>query len=165
MYTQTHLDAHILPQGSAPIQLLIPLSVRGASVTATCFCSYSIHHWSLGDAGWQEAEVAPALPSLQPCVKTSPAPSVFPPSFLSPPSFCFPPAHGSCQRRAEVEQALFSLSGQLVVLASKERGGPVDGKANNGRNGVHVNIIKRLQFLSKPNKATQVFDARPAYNV
>lgn len=43
-----------------------------------------IHHGPLGDAGWQEAEVAPARPSPQPSVKTNAAPTplhLFPPSF------------------------------------------------------------------------------------
>lgn len=49
---------------------------------------------------------------------------------------------GLCGRLAKVEQALYSSSDSLVVLASKERGS-VDGKGNNAPNGVHVNIIKR----------------------
>lgn len=42
-----------------------------------------IHHWLLGDAGWQDVEVAPALPSPQPSVKTTAirSPPFFSPSF------------------------------------------------------------------------------------
>lgn len=103
-----------------------------------------IHHWLLGDAGWQDVEVAPALPSPQPSVKTTAilSPPFFSPFFLSLPSFCFPLARGLCQRQAKVEQALFSSSDRLVVLASKERG-PIDGKVDNAPSGVRVNIIKR----------------------
>lgn len=128
-----------------------------------------IHHGPLGDAGWQEAEVAPALPSPQPSVKTNAAPrppSFIPPFFLSLLSFCFPPAHGLCQRRTKVEQALFSSSGRLVVLASKERVGGrgvgcVDEKVNNGRNGVHVNIIKRCHvWWTHQADWSTVFDAK-----
>lgn len=89
------------------------------------------------------------------------SPPLIPLLFLSLLSFCFPPAHGLCQRRAKVEQALFSSSGQLVVLASKERGGPVDGKVNNGRNGVHVNIIKRRRvWQTHQGDWSFVFDAK-----
>lgn len=46
-----------------------------------------IHHWLLGDAGWQDTEVAPALPSPQPSVKTAAIPSLplhfFPLLFIS----------------------------------------------------------------------------------
>lgn len=49
---------------------------------------------------------------------------------------------GLCGRLAKVEQALFSSSVWVTVLASKERGS-VDRKGNNTPNGVHVNIIKR----------------------
>lgn len=99
-----------------------------------------IHHGPLGDAGWQEAEVAPALPSPQPSVKTNAAPhppSFIPPFFLSLLSFCFPPAHGLCQRRTKVEQALFSSSGRLVVLAFKVLVATPSGSKDEGFSPCH----------------------------
>lgn len=69
-----------------------------------------IHHWLLGDAGWQGAEVAPHFPPLSPLSKPPPPPPLLL-FFKSPLSFCFcscTSMDGLCGRPAKVEQALFS---------------------------------------------------------
>lgn len=139
----------MLPQRSTPpTPLMIPLSVRDASIIGMCFCLYSSITGRLVMQGGRRQKWPPHFPPFSLLSKPAPPPPLpsiyFPLLFyLRCPSVSLL-ARGLCQRRSKVEQALFSSSGQLVVLASKEReGAPVDGKVNNGRNGVHVNIIKR----------------------
>ncbi len=67
---------------------------------------------------------------------------------------------GLCGRLAKVEQALYSSSDRLLVLASKQRG-PVDGKGNNAPNGVHVNMIKRCHvWWTYACDSSVVFDVK-----
>lgn len=107
-----------------------------------------IHHWLLGDAGWQGAEVAPHFPPLSPLSKPPPPPPLLPFFFFFLISavllFLLLHIYGRFMWETGESRAGFILfsSDRLVVLASKESGS-IDGKVNNAPNGVHVNIIKR----------------------
>lgn len=167
-WTNIHLNtlrcAHVssrFPQKPVVTGLMLPLRVRLVSIIGMRF--YSSIIGCLVMQGGRTQKWPPHFPPLSLLSKPPPShplPSIFFPFFLSLLSFCFPLARGLCQRQAKVEQALFSSSESLVVLASKERG-PIDEKGNNAPNGVHVNIIKRCHvWWSHRGDSSAAFDAK-----
>lgn len=111
IYIQIHFDASLTFH--PPTRLMIPLSVRDASIIGICFCFYSSITGRLVMQGGRRHKWPPHFPPFSLLSKPAPPPlsSFYSPFFLSPLSFCFPPARGLCQGWAKVEQALFFSSG------------------------------------------------------
>lgn len=148
----------MISQKPAFTQLIILLGVQVVSIIGMFFYS-SIIGCLVMKGGMAHKWPRTSLLSAQ--SKTPPHSSLVSP-FISPVLlFCScSSVDGVCGWLAKVEQALYSLSDCLIVLASKETGS-IDGKGNDASNRVHVNMIKRchVQWTCGGNSSV-VFDVK-----
>lgn len=131
---------------------MILLGPQVISITGICFIHPSLAAWWCRVAGCISG---PALPFSQPSVKITSTPIL---PFISSVllfSSCSS-MDGLCGRLAKVEQALFSPSVWVIVLASKGTGF-ADVKGSNSPNGVHINVhwTHMTQFLALGVKLTK----------